>query len=93
MTTSILKTIAAGVLIGALAFFTPFIIIGFLIIGLIIRLSFRRRFAHGHYGMHHLAFAEKIRSMSDDDYNGYKVKLASDHCSPCYGRKENSTQS
>lgn len=93
MTTSILKTITAGILIGALAFFAPFIIFGFLLIGLIMRLSFRHRFAHGQYRMHHLAFADKIRSMSDDEYAGYKVKLASAHCRPCGGRKENQVQS
>jgi hypothetical protein len=93
MTTSFLKIIAIGVLIGALAFFAPFIIISFLIIGLIIRLSFRNRFSHGHYGTYKLAFAEKIRSMSEDEYTGFKTKLSSAHCGPHRGMNNNIKQS
>ncbi len=93
MTTSVLKIIAIGVLIGALAFFAPFIIISFLIVGLIMRLSFRRRFAHGHHGTYRLAFAEKIRSMSEDEYTGFKTKLSTGHCGPFGERKENTRQS
>lgn len=93
MTTSVLKTIAIGVLLGALAFFAPFIIISFLIIGLIMRLSFRHRFAHGHYGNYKLAFADKIRSMSEDEYAGFKTKLSANHCGPCGSMKTNTRQS
>jgi hypothetical protein len=93
MTTSVLKTIAIGVLIGALAFFAPFIIISFFIIGLIIRISFRSRFANGHYRMHHLAFADKIRSMSEDEYSGFKTKLSSAHCGHHRGMNNNIKQS
>lgn len=93
MTVSFLKAIVWGALIGSLAYFAPFIIISFLIIGLIIKLSFRNRFMHGHYGSHHLAYADKIRTMSEDDYAGYKARFSSGHFGPCGHRKANTTQS
>jgi hypothetical protein len=80
MITSVIKTILIGAVIGALAFFAPFVILGFLVISLITKLAFRHRFRHGHFGMHHLAYAEKIRNMSDEEFAGYKGKFRAYPC-------------
>jgi hypothetical protein len=76
MTRSILKPILAGILIGAALFFMPFfllrVLIVFLIIGGLFRLFGGRGF-RGRYGRgFHPAFADKIRNMSDEEYNQYK---------------------
>ncbi len=76
MTRSILKPILAGILIGAALFFMPFfllrVLIVFLIIGGLFRLFGGRGF-RGRYGRgFHPAFADKIRNMSDEEYNEYK---------------------
>ena len=76
MTTSFFKPILAGILIGAALFFMPFfllrVLIVFLIIGGLFRLfggrGFRSRYGRGF----HPAFADKIRNMSDEEYNEYK---------------------
>ncbi len=80
MITSVIKAILIGAIIGALAFFAPFVILGFLVISLIMKLSFRHRFRHGHFRMHHLAYAEKIRSMSEEEFSGYKKQFHTHGC-------------
>jgi hypothetical protein len=90
MTGSILKPILAGMLIGAALFFMPFfllrVLVVFLIIGALFRLFGGRGF-RGRYGRgFHPAFADRIRNMSDDEYNQYKQNIAS-----C-GTNNNSTQ-
>ncbi len=81
MTRSILKPILAGILIGAALFFLPFfllrVLIVFLIIGGLFRLFGGRGF-RGRYGRgFHPAFADRIRSMSDEEYNQYKQRIGS----------------
>jgi len=79
MKRSIFKPISAGILIGAALFFIPFfllrVLIVFLIIGALFRLFGRRGF-RGRYGRgFHPAFADKIRNMSDEEYNQYKQNI------------------
>jgi hypothetical protein len=79
MKRSIFKPILAGILIGAALFFIPFfllrVLIVFLIIGGLFRLfggrGFRGRYNRGF----HPAFADKIRNMSDEEYNQYKQNI------------------
>ncbi len=81
MKRSIFKPIVAGILIGAALFFIPFfllrVLIVFLIIGGLFRLfggrGFRGRYNRGF----HPAFADKIRNMSDEEYNQYKQNMGS----------------
>ncbi len=81
MKRSIFKPILAGILIGAALFFIPFfllrVLIVFLIIGGLFRLfggrGFRGRYNRGF----HPAFADKIRNMSDEEYNQYKQNMGS----------------
>ncbi|MBA9075236.1 hypothetical protein GGR22_003419 [Flavobacterium gossypii] len=82
---SILRSIAIGILIGALAFFAFQLVITFLIIGGIIMLLSRRRFdrrAFGNerFGGHRFAFADKIRNMNDEEYDSFKKRFENRSC-------------
>ena len=74
----IFKAIIAGALTGAALFFLPFFILRgvlfFLFIGAIIRFAIGRRFRRGGFGRRGFnpMFADKIRGMSDEEYNHFK---------------------
>ena len=79
MKKSVLKSIVGGALFGAFVFFTG----PLLFIVLLLKFIFtpfgmgRARMAGRFYpmGMPPLAFAEKIRSMNDDEFNAMKEKM------------------
>lgn len=75
MNVQVLKTIAFGALIGAALFWMPFfvlkVLIFFLIIGFIFRIFRGRRY----YGPHGWAYADKIRQMSDEEYETFKSRF------------------
>ena len=77
MNRSILKPIVAGALIGAALFFIPFFVLRvialFLIAGLIFRLfaGRRRRFGRN-FNEGRLSFVDRIRNMSDEEYQAFK---------------------
>jgi len=77
MKRSVLKPILFGVLFGAAAFFAPFFLLKavffFLIIGAIWRLFWWRRGWHGYH--YQMVMADKIRSMSEEEYNEMKKKF------------------
>jgi len=82
---SILRSIAIGILIGALAFFAFQLVITFLIIGGILMLLSRRRFdrrAFGNqrFGGHRFAFADRIRTMNDEEYDAFKKNFENRKC-------------
>lgn len=83
MTASVFKAIVAGILVGAIAFFALKVLIAFLVFGLIFMIL--GRIIHGRRGFsgHRLAFADHIRSMSDEEYAGFKSKMATG-CGPCH---------
>ncbi len=74
----IFRAIMIGALMGAALFFLPFFILrGFLFIlfiGFIIRLVAFGRFRRGGWGGRGFnpMFADKIRGMSDEEYNNFK---------------------
>jgi len=74
MTNSILKTVLVGIIIGALAFFMPKLLVGIFIFSMIMRLFCRC--GHGHCGGHHCGgrfqMMDKIRSMSEEEYAEFK---------------------
>ena len=74
MTRSILKTVFVGIIIGALAFFMPKLLVGIFISSLIMRLFCRC--GHGRCGGYHgggrLAMLDKLRAMSDEEYAEFK---------------------
>ena len=74
MTRSILKTVFVGIIIGALAYFMPKLLVGIFIFSLIMRLFCRCGHGHcgGHRGGGRLAMLDKIRTMSDEEYAEFK---------------------
>lgn len=86
----ILRPVLAGILIGAALFFMPFFVlritVAFLIIFGLIRLFSRGRFYRGGYGRpFYPAFTDRIRNMSDEEYQRFKESYGRS----CYGRKAN----
>lgn len=82
---SILRSIAIGILVGALAFFAFQLVLTFLIIGAILMLFGRRRFdrrAFGdpRFGRYRFAFADRIRTMNDEEYDAFKKKFENRRC-------------
>jgi hypothetical protein len=94
MKRSILKPVAFGILFGAAAFFAPFFLIKgfffFLFIGFVFRMIWWRGYRWGHHFRYQMVMADKIRSMSDEEYNELKNKLndCDNHYSGrgCHGR-------
>ena len=72
MNTHVLKTIAFGALMGATLFWAPFFILKilgfFLIAGFLFRMFRGRRY----YGPAGWGYADKIREMSDEEYDSFK---------------------
>lgn len=87
MNNQVIKTIIVGALLGAAIFAAPFFVLKvlafFLIIGLFIRIFRGRRYYHrrGWKGPWGWAFADRIRSMSDKEYQEFKDSY-SQHCWP-----------
>ena len=88
----VIKPIVGGLILGSIFFFFPFFVvkvIGFLLIlGMIFwivkgRRSHWRRFAFVH--------PDKIRSMSDEEYESYKANFGRTRCYPHYGDKQDTT--
>ncbi|QMW06532.1 hypothetical protein [Spirosoma foliorum] len=84
MNNNLVKSIAAGVLLGAALFIMPFflirLVVFFLIIGALFRLFGGRRFRRGGWGQgrgygYMPAFADRIRQMSDEEYNQFKQRF------------------
>lgn len=75
MTKNILKPIVIGLLVGAFIFFTG----PLLFIILILKFIFTP-FGNFRKGFPSLAFAEKIRMMSDEDYANFQTKFQQRSC-------------
>ena len=81
MNQSILRTVAGGILIGALAFFAFKVVIALVVVGLLFKLFGRGRYGSGRFGDHRLAFADRIRAMDEDEYQNFKTRFAG-KCGP-----------
>jgi UPF0716 family protein affecting phage T7 exclusion len=75
MTKSILKSAAIGILIGAAVFFIPGVLIGLFILFALVRLLAGRRMGY-RYGGSRFAFADKVRGMSEEEYNQFKTSFS-----------------
>jgi len=79
MTRSILKAVVCGIIVGALAYFVPHLLIGLIILGFIFRAA-HCCMGHGYHGYGHRSerlfyMADRIRKMSDEDYAEFKEKM------------------
>ncbi len=79
----IFRAIIAGILGGAALFFLPFFILRLFLFILFISLAIRliigigfRRGSHWRERGFNPMFADKIRSMSEEEYNGFKQKFS-----------------
>ena len=72
-----------GVLLGAAVFFVPFLIVRtiffFMIVGLFFRLFWWGVRGRNHRMRYHMAWADKVRNMSDEEYAAFKNR-AGQHC-------------
>ena len=83
MNNTLLRSILAGLLLGVALFIMPFFLIRlvffFVIIGALFRLFGGGRFRRSNWGRgrdfgYTPAFADRIRQMSDDEYNQFKQR-------------------
>ncbi len=70
------RTFVGGALIGAILFFAPFMVLNVLVFFLIFRIIFFLFKGRGHK-KHLWAYADRIRNMSDDEYQNYKANYRS----------------
>ena len=89
MTRSILRAVVCGVIVGALAFFVPHLLLGFFVLVLIVSLLHRCGRGHGCYGHYHgherlFYLADKIRKMSEEEYAEFKTKMGGGCCNSGY---------
>ena len=80
MKTSIFRSILIGLLVGLLFFVATRLILVLLIIGAIYKLSGKGRWRREQWRAHKLAYADKIRSMNDDDYENFKSNMGKHYC-------------
>lgn len=91
MNKNFLKPVIGGILLGAFVFFTGPLLLIILLLKFIFtpfgmgRMMMYQRFSHGFHPKMRLAMADKIRNMSEEDYNTFKEKMnyntcASKHC-------------
>lgn len=88
MNRSIFKSVIAGILLGTAAFFMPFFLLKALFFIFIISAIFRMVMWRKHYwgSWQYIAYSDKIRNMSEEEYNEFKNKMNkwNEHC--CSGR-------
>lgn len=97
MKKSILKSILGGAVLGAVIFFTGPLILVVLLLKFIFTpfgmgsMKFaNRRMGFGSMGMPPLAFADKVRNMSEEDYNRFTAKLQErNHGGCCHNNPTN----
>ena len=87
------KPIVGGLILGAILFFFPFFavkVVGFLLIIGTIFCLFKGRRAHWRkYAMVH---TDKVRSMSDEEYEAYKANFGRSHCYHHNRRNQDKTE-
>ncbi|UFH51885.1 hypothetical protein [Spirosoma sp. KNUC1025] len=96
MNNTLVRSILAGLLIGAALFIMPFfllrLIVFFLIIGALFRLFGGGRFRRGGWGRdrgfgYTPAFTDRIRQMSDEEYTQFKQRYENGRCGEYAARK------
>lgn len=86
MKTNYFKPVVFGIFLGAGLYFIPFFIFKMVLfialVGGILRLFWWRK--RGHYHHWHLAYAEKIRNMNEEEFTEYKNKMSDCNTHGCY---------
>lgn len=89
MKRKILKLVIGGVALGTALFFAPFLVLKimalFFILGALVRILFWRRMFWYTRPMMQMAYADKIRNMSAEEYEVFKNKMNQMH-GHCYER-------
>jgi hypothetical protein len=77
MKTSLLKPIIFGAMFGAAAFFVPLVLLKVLFFFMVIGFIFRMLWWDGgrHRMEYYMAYTDKIRNMSNEEYESYKTKM------------------
>lgn len=89
MNTQVIKSIVIGALLGALIFAIPFMAIKLFFFLLVVGLVFKLIRGRGrrYYGPAGWAYADKIRQMSDDEYQQFKNRYSR----YCWGGQDSET--
>lgn len=86
MTRTIVRAVIGGILVGALAFFVPKLVLGLIIFFMIIH-AFHCCGGRHHCGGHRFGskqmfyLADRIRKMSDEEFEEFKTVFGDDCCS------------
>ncbi len=80
MSNQVLKTILFGAVLGAVLFWIPFFAVKVLLFFMIFGLFFRFFKGKRYYGPSGWAYADKIRSMSDEEYENFKTNFRNRQC-------------
>lgn len=89
MNYTIIKPIVGGLILGSVLFFFPFFvlkILGFLLILGLIFWFFRG--SRSHWRKYAMVHPDKIRSMSDEEYEDFKTNFGRSHCYHSYGKNQ-----
>ena len=78
MTKSILCAVIFGIVVGAAAFFAPKMLLGIFIFCALMRLF--HCCSHRHHGRGRFYMADKIRTMSDEEYAEFKTQMVGGCC-------------
>ncbi len=78
MTKSILCTVTIGIIVGIMAFFVPKMLLGILILGMLMRLF--HCCSHRHHSRGRFHMADRIRTMSDEEYAEFKTQMVGGCC-------------
>ena len=80
MSNQVLKTILFGAVLGAVLFWIPFFAVKVLLFFMIFGLFFRFFKGRRYYGPSGWAYADKIRNMSDEEYENFKTHVRGRSC-------------
>lgn len=80
MQISIFRTILIGLLVGVLAFFAIKLVVILLLVGAIFKLSGKGKWRREEWRAHKLAYVDRVRNMSSEDYESFKSNFGKGRC-------------
>ncbi len=82
MTKSILCAVIFGIVVGAMAFFVPKMLLGIFILCAVMRIF--HCCCHRHHSRGRFHMADNIRAMSDEEYAEFKAQMVGGCCNSGY---------